>query len=86
MRVMRGKSFENDGIWEKLEIELDGSDLLPIEANAPLHVQPMLLELRAEQHLVTFMYRKGYYTMVEAKDVADEIKQRRKDLMGPSGS
>lgn len=59
MKVTRGRTFEKDGAWEKLEVELTTEDLLPTEAALEAHLQPLLLEIRADQQLVSFTHRLG---------------------------
>lgn|SRR3990167_11155994 len=82
MRVMRGKTFENKkGIWEKIEVELDSSDLLPDELAAPQFIQPVLLEIRAEKHLLAYMQRTGKFTDGELKGFLTELEDYRKQVM-----
>lgn len=79
---MRGKTYERpDGSWEKIEIELEGQDLLPEEQGAPTEVQPQLLELRVERHLVIYLRRAGKLSEEEAKAHLSEIDSYRKKLL-----
>lgn len=82
MRIMRGKTFEGKrGQWEKIEIELDSSDLLPDEASAAPEIKVQLLELRAEKNIVIFMQRQGKITKNEAEALISELSTQRKTLL-----
>jgi len=69
MKVARGKTFQNEnGVWEKIEIELDTSDLLPDELAASEQVQAQLLEARIDKHLIMHLYRHNQLTKDEATE------------------
>jgi len=82
MRVMRGKTFEGKrGVWEKIEVELDTSDLLPDEQAASPQVQLQLLEVRAERNLILFLRRSNHITQEEADSLLSELKDYRDQLV-----
>ena len=82
MRVMRGKTFEGSrGVWEKIEVELDSSDLLPEESSAPKQVQLQLLEVRADKNIVLFLHRQGKLSNDETKAHLAELDHHRENLM-----
>lgn len=82
MRVMRGKTFEaKNGMWEKIEVELDSNDLLPEEKNSPPQVQMQLLEVRADYNLVLFLARHGHMSKEAAQEKLDELKEIKEHLM-----
>ena len=82
MRVVRGKTIEiTKNTWEKIEIELDAGDLLPEEQEAHPQVQPQLLELRAERHLILFLHRSGIMSQDNAKASLAELEVVRKKLL-----
>jgi len=82
MRVMRGKTFESKkGVWEKIEVELDSTDLLPDEENAPKQVQLQLLEVRADKNLILFMLRHGKISRKEADSLLEKLMAHKSDLM-----
>jgi len=82
MRVMRGKTFEGKkGVWEKIEVELDSSDLLPDEQAAPKQFQLQLLEIRADRNLILFMKRHDRINEKEAHALLEELKINREQLM-----
>jgi len=79
---MRGKTFEGKrGVWEKVEVELDSSDLLPDELAAPPQVQLQLLEVRAERNLILFLRRSSHITKEEADALLSELKDYRDQLV-----
>lgn len=81
MRIMRGKSYEGrDGHWEKIEVELETQDLLEDEKKFPEYLWPILLELRAEQHIIMFMLRNGKISKEDAKAKSEELKAVRRNL------
>ena len=81
MRVVRGRTFEKDGVWDKLEVELDQNDLLPAEKSARAQVQPLLLEVRAEQQLIAFLSRAGQISLSEASEASAALKKQRENLL-----
>lgn len=82
MRVMRGKTFEGkDGVWEKIEVELDSGDLLPDEQSAADQVKLQLLEVRADKHLLLFLSRSGRISKEEAKAKLDELESYKAQLL-----
>jgi hypothetical protein len=98
MKVTRGKSFEtqptSDGgfwkrgkvlsVWEKIEVELDDADLLPEEKAIEAHLQPLLLEIRAEQQLIMFLRRVGHITKEEAEEQSAQLKAARRSVLSMS--
>ncbi len=82
MRVMRGKTFEGKkGVWEKIEVELDGNDLLPDEQAAADHVKLQLLEVRADKHLLMFLKREGQISSSEAQKKLETLDGYKKRLL-----
>lgn len=82
MRVMRGKTFEGKrGVWEKIEVELDSTDLLPEETSAPKQVQLQLLEVRADRNIILFLHRQGKLSNDEAKTLLAELDHHRDNLL-----
>lgn len=82
MRVMRGKTFEGKrGVWEKIEVELDSTDLLPEETDAPKQVQLQLLEVRADKNIVIFLHRHGKLSTDETKNLLAELDHHRDNLL-----
>jgi len=82
MRVVRGKTFQGKtGVWEKVEIELDTSDLLPDEQAASAHVHAQLLEVRIDKHLIVHLLRHGQITKDEAATQLAEIEAHRSTLL-----
>ena len=82
MRVMRGKTFEGKrGVWEKIEVELDSTDLLPKEQEAPKQVQLQLLEVRADKNIVLFLHRHGQLNDKQAGEMLAELDHHRDNLM-----
>lgn len=82
MRVMRGKTFEGKkGVWEKIEVELDGNDLLPDEQAASDQVKLQLLEIRADKHLLLFLSRANQISKEEAKQQLQHLNDYRDKLL-----
>lgn len=82
MRVMRGKTFEGKrGVWEKIEVELDSTDLLPEEQAAPKKLQIQLLEIRADRNLVIFLERFGQLSSEKAKEMIVELDTLRTHIL-----
>ncbi len=81
MRVVRSKTFQNAGVWEKVEVELDDADLLPDELAAAPHVQPQLLEIRIDKHLTMHLLRNGFLTKEEASQKLAELDSYRSTLV-----
>ena len=82
MRVVRGKTFQGKtGVWEKIEVELDSSDLLPDEQAASEHVHVQLLEVRIDKHLIVHLLRHGQLTKDEAAIQLAEIESHRNTLL-----
>jgi len=82
MRVMRGQTFEGpNGVWEKIEVELDSNDLLPDEKAAADQVKLQLLEIRADKHLLLFMSRSNRIDSQEAKSKLAELDMYKKKLL-----
>lgn len=96
MKVTRGKSFEIrpegrfwkkfrvESEWEKIEVELDDADLLPEEQAIEAHLQPLLLEIRAEQQLIMFLRRVGRITKEEAEEQSAQLKTARRSVLSMS--
>lgn len=82
MRVVRSTTFEVAvGVWEKIEVELDETDLLPEEEAAAIHVRPQLLENRIDKHIVMTMLRRGHLTKDEAAEQIQELDAIRSTLI-----
>jgi hypothetical protein len=86
MKVTRGRTFEKDGAWEKLEVELSTADLLPAEAALEPHLQPLLLEIRADQQLISFTHRLGEMTDEDMRDASRELREARRRVVAMSTS
>jgi len=82
MRVVRGKTFQGkSGVWEKIEVELDSSDLLPDEQAASDHVHAQLLEVRIDKHLIMHLLRHEQVTKEEAAEQVAEADAHRIALL-----
>lgn len=82
MRVMRGKTFEGKkGVWEKIEVELDSTDLLPEELEVPKSLQLQLLEIRADRNLVIFLERHGHLPPKKALAHIEDLDNLRKKIL-----
>lgn len=82
MRVMRGKTFEGKkGVWEKIEVELDSTDLLPEELEVPKSLQLQLLEIRADRNLVIFLERHGHLSSKKALEHIEALDSLRKKIL-----
>lgn len=78
MKVLRGKYFEDeDGVWQKIEVELTEDDLLSEEAEAPDHTKPTLLEIRAEQYINAFLAREGVISEEQLADKKNSLSSLR---------
>lgn len=86
MKVTRGRTFEKDGAWEKLEVELSTDDLLPAEAALEPHLQPLLLEIRADQQLVSFTHRLGEMSDEDMREASLALRQARRRVLSMSTS
>lgn len=86
MKVTRGRTFEKDGAWEKLEVELSTDDLLPEEAALEPNLQPLLLEIRADQQLVSFSHRLGAMPTTEMREASEVLREARRRVVGMSKS
>lgn len=84
MKVTRGRTFEKDGAWEKLEVELSTDDLLPAEAALEAHLQPLLLEIRADQQLVSFTHRLGEMSNEDMREASRELREARRRVVAMS--
>lgn len=84
MKVTRGRTFEKDGAWEKLEVELTTEDLLPTEAALEAHLQPLLLEIRADQQLVSFTHRLGEMSDEDMRAASLALREARRRLVATS--
>ena len=82
MRVTRSTTFQrSDKTWEKIEIELDSSDLLPEELLVPDHVKAQLLELRIDKHIVMHLLRNSVLTQEESASRIAELDGYRASLL-----
>ena len=78
MKVLRGKYFEGeDGVWQKIEVELSENDLLAEEEDAPAHTKPTLLEIRAEQYINSFLAREGIISDEELENKKNSLSSLR---------
>lgn len=84
MKVTRGRTFELEGVWEKVEVELTTDDLLPEESAVEAHLRPLLLEIRADQQIVSFAHRLGSIDDVKAREASDALKAARRRVLGMS--
>lgn len=84
MKVTRGRTFEKDGAWEKLEVELSTDDLLPEEAALEPNLQPLLLEIRADQQLVSFAHRLGAMSSEDMHEASKVLREARRRVVGMS--
>lgn len=80
MRVLRGTAFQGENGWEKIEVELDSGDLLEEEASVEPHLQPLLLEVRADQQIVAFLERIGHLTPELAAEQSEALRDTRRRL------
>jgi hypothetical protein len=81
MKVVRSTTFQNGTIWEKIEVELDSSDLLPEEQIVPDHAKAQLLELRIDKHITMHLLRHGQLTKDEAAAKISELDGYRNTLL-----
>jgi hypothetical protein len=85
MKVTRGRSFQNEaGSWEKLEVELTTDDLLTEEISIEKHLHPLMLEIRADQQIVSFSHRLGNISEAQAKAESEKLKVARKRVLAMS--
>lgn len=83
MKVIRGKSYEDaDGNWNKIEIELTEADLSPEELKAAETAQPVLLELRAETYLVSFLVNNKAMSPEKGRDLMEYFGRIREGFIG----
>lgn len=82
MKVVRSKTFQKkDGTWEKVEVELDSSDLLDDEKSCPEVIQPQLLEVRADKAIYLMMERIGTLSQDEVLEECQKLDEYRKTLL-----
>ena len=83
MKVIRGKSYEDDdGNWNKIEIELTEDDLSLEEGKASETAKPILLELKAETYIVSFLVNNKAIPAQKGKELIDYYNTIRAGFIG----
>lgn len=87
MKITRGKTFhvKKTRVWEKIEVELDSTDLLPEEQGVAEKFKPTLLEIRAEKQLIVSMERLGQISTEEAQRLAKTLETLRQGILRHRG-